>query len=254
MAAPLARSRPDRPPGGGTDGGGPSLAALTVPGFAWEFLRRNADYHADYARCLSERPVRQANIDARWGLRFPIDPVLPAAQAEVFWRPEVAPGIVIPFEADAAGLEPPLVRPPSIGAARLAEDGLHVRLVAGLQMLLRGEARPEGPLVVVLGFDRDFGLRVRAVEALQRVAAGRAAPRSRLTPAQRLRLARSLTALDGALRDDSYRQIAETVFGAEAVDREDWRTASVRDATIRLVRTGRGLMRGGYLKLLRGGL
>jgi hypothetical protein len=254
MAAPLARSRPDRSPGGGADGGWPPFAALNVPGFAWEFLRRNPDYHDDYARGLADRPAGQGDIDARWGLRFPVDPALPAARAEVFWRPEVAPGIVIPFEADDRGPKRATVQPPFLGVPRRAEDGLHVRLAAGLQMLLRGDARPEGPLVVVLGFDRDFGLRVRAVEALERATAGRAAPRSRLTAAQRLRLVRSLLALDGALRHDSYRQIAQAVFGAEAVDREDWRTASVRDATIRLVRTGRALMRGGYLKLLKGGL
>lgn len=255
MAAPLARSRPDRSPGGGAGGGWPPLAALDVPGFAWEFLRRNPDYHADYVRGLAERQAGQGSIDARWGLRFPVDPALPAARAEVFWCPEVAPGIVIPFEVDDRDLERGVAAPPPIiGAPRRAEDGLHVRLAAGLQMLLRGDARPEGPLVVVLGFDRDFGLRVRAVEALQRAAAGRAAPRSRLTSAQRLRLARSLAALDGAQRHESYRQIAERVFGPEAVDREDWRTASVRDATIRLVRTGKALMRGGYLKLLKGGL
>lgn len=254
MAVPLARSRPDRSPGDGAGGGWPPLAALNVPGFAWEFLRRNPDYHADYARGLTDRQGGQGGIDARWGLRFPVDPALPAARAEVFWRPEVAPGIVIPFEAGDRDLERAATPPPFVGAPRHAEDGLHVRLAAGLQMLLRGDARPEGPLVVVLGFDRDFGLRVRAVEALQRATTGRAAPCSRLTQAQRQRLARSLLALDGALRHDSYRQIAQAVFGAEALDREDWRTASVRDATIRLVRTGRALMRGGYLKLLKGGL
>jgi hypothetical protein len=109
-------------------------------------------------------------------------------------------------------------------------------------------------LFVMLAYDTDFGLRVRAVEALERVAAGRPPPRSRLTAAQRTRLARCLVALDGYLRRDSYRTIAEALFGADAVKDEVWRTASLRGVTIRLVQAGRTLMEGGYLRLLRGGL
>jgi len=254
MAAPLARSGPDGPPGGGGDGGWPSLSRLTVPGFAWEFLRRNPDYRAEFARGGTPDGAGEARLSDRWGLRFPVDPALPAARAEVFWREDVAPGLVVRMIADAAGQGRPTRAPQALGRPRRGEDGLHLRLAAGLQLLLRGEARPDGPVLVVLSFDQDFGLRVRAVEALQRVVMGRGQPRSRLTSAQRTRLARSLMALDGALREDSYRDIARTIFGAEALEREDWRTASVRDVTIRLVRTGKGLMRGGYLKLLRMGL
>ncbi len=254
MAAPHARSGPDGPPGGGGDGGWPSFTRLTVPGFAWEFLRRNPDYRAEFARDEASGRAGEPRLDARWGLRFPVDPALPASHAEVFWREEVAPGLVVPMIADTAGQGRPARTPSALGRPRRGEDGLHVRLTAGLQLLFRGETRPDGPVLVVLSFDQDFGLRVRAVEALQRAAAGRGQPRSHLTPAQRTRLARSLAALDGAQRSDSYRDIARTIFGAEALEREDWRTASIRDVTIRLVRTGRALMRGGYLKLLRLGL
>jgi len=83
---------------------------------------------------------------------------------------------------------------------------------------------------------------------------GRPPPKSRLTVTQRLRLARCLAALDGRLRGDSYRAIAGSLFGEEAIAREAWRTASLRAATIRLTQAGRALMEGGYLKLLRGGL
>lgn len=48
------------------------LQDLSAPGLAWEFLRRNADYRADYAN-----PDIRAALDAgaagstrRWGLRF----------------------------------------------------------------------------------------------------------------------------------------------------------------------------------------
>lgn len=247
MAAPLARSAGDRPPSGGAGGGWRPFLQLSVPAFAWEFLRRNPDYRSDFAG-------PSADVDPRWGLRFPADPALAHAQAGVFWREDVAPGIVLPIAGGGPEASPMLSNSHWDGAPRQGEDGLHLRLVAGLQLLFRRPAELSRPVLVVLRFDQEFGLRVRAVKALDRVAKGRGAPRSRLTPAQRLRLARSLVALDGVERRDSYREIARTVFGDDAVEREPWRTASVRDATIRLVRTGRRLMRGGYLKLLWDGL
>ncbi len=224
--------------------------ARNAADYAWEFLRRNPDYRADFARAVSRD---RARLDPRWGLSFAVDPATPAETAEVFWRPEVAPGIVVPLQADRAaapGVAPELR---SFGAVRRGDDGDHLRLGSGLQLLLRDDARAAGPLVVVLALDADYALRVRAARALQRVAAGLPPPRSRLTPAQRQRLDSSLRALDGSLAQDSYRAIAQALFGAAAVDREPWKTASVRDTTIRLVRVGRSLMRGGYLKLLKDG-
>lgn len=219
--------------------------------YAWEFLRRNPDYCAEFLRCAASATDA---LDPRWGLRFPADPTRPAEAAEVFWRAEIAPGVVIPLEADHAGPGGALPRLKPVGPPRRGKDGLHLRMSGGLQLLLRGDARPQGPLVVVLAFDREFGLRVRAVQTLQRTARGEAAPRSRLTDAQRTRLDRSLRALDGSLKRESYRGIARALFGEAAVQRESWKTSSLRGVTIRLVRSGRDLMEGGYLRLLRGGL
>lgn len=222
--------------------------------YAWEFLRRNPDYRAEFERCVDSAPANPSVIDARWGLRFPVDPRVPAGVAEVFWRPEIAPSLVLSLEVDRRRTAAQARRLPAAGSPKCDEDGMHLRLPNGLQLLLRGDAAPEGPLVVVLAFDADFGLRVRAVQALQRAADGAAGARSRLKAAQQQRLERSLQALDGALGQQSYRSIAETVFGAARVKREPWKTASVRAVTIRLVQSGRALMRGGYLDLLRGGL
>ena len=250
MAAPTHFARLGEPFGGGPDGGWRARLALSVSDLAWEFLRRNIDYGLEFAR-IAARP---REIDPRWGLRFGADPAVAAPEAEVFWRADAAPGLVVPFEEDHSAIasEPRSWRPPNAG--RHADDGLHVRLPEGLQLQYRGGARPDGPLLVVLGFDQDFGLRVRAVERLHRAAAGLTAPPSRVTPAHRERLARCLTALDGAMMGNSYRDIALAVFGVDAVEREAWRTSSVRGASIRLVQMGRKLMAGGYLKLLRGGL
>ena len=46
---------------------------------------------------------------------------------------------------------------------------------------------------------------------------------------------------------------AEVLFGARRLEREAWKTSSLRDRTIRLVKGGLALMRTGYRKLLRGG-
>jgi hypothetical protein len=254
MAALASPLRSGRPPGGGAEGGWRAHIGLSVPGFAWEFLRRNPGYRADYERWLAAQGHGAVALDTRWGLRFAADPALPVAEADVFWRPDVAPGLVVPLDhrTDGEGGSPMLPLP--AGRTRLAEDGLHVRLPAGLQMLLRGRASADGPLVVMLAYDLDLGLRVRAVEALERACRGRPPPRSRLTAAQRTRLAQCLVALDGHLHRDSYRAIAKALFGASAVENEAWRTASIRATTIRLVRAGRALMEGGYLQLLRSGL
>lgn len=250
MAAPLDPSRPDRAAGGGAAGGWRALTRLSVPELAWEYLRRNRDYCADYQRAVR----RSRAIAPRWGLRFGADPALPADEAGVFWRPDIAPGLIVPFEVAAPPREGEGRSWSPAGVSRRADDGLHVRLPEGLQLQFRGAAKPGGPLVVVLSFDADFGLRVRAVERLNRAVNGRPPPPSHLTIAQRERLARSLVALDGALAGDSYRAIAAALFGQGALEAEAWRTSSVRATTIRLVQTGRRLMGGDYLKMLKGGL
>lgn len=155
------------------------------------------------------------------------------------------------MERRTFGQAKPLPAAPS--APIVGADGRHLRLSSGLQLQLRGDAAADGPLLIVLAYDDDFNLRVRAVDALRRAAQTNEPPRSRFNSEQRARLARSLFALDGALRAQSYRAIASDLFGEKNLDAETFRTSSLRDVTIRLVRRGRSLMTGGYLKLLRAG-
>jgi len=52
------------------------LRSLDAPGFAWEFLRRNADFlhdHEKLERAASQGSLDPAEVDAftqRWGVRF----------------------------------------------------------------------------------------------------------------------------------------------------------------------------------------
>jgi hypothetical protein len=60
-----------------------------------------------------------------------------------------------------------------------------------------------------------------------------------------------MRALDGWLEGNTYREIAVGLFGATRISERDWRTHDLRNRTIRLVRSGFALMRGGYRALLR---
>lgn len=250
MAAPLDPTRPDRAAGHGAGGEWRAYMRLAAPELAWEFLRRNDGYREAWRRVAS----RPAAIEPRWGLRFAVNPKLTATETPVFWRPEAAPGLVVPVEPNPAPVAREARSWMPMGVWRRAEDGLHLRLPDGLQLQFRGEAKPGAPLLVVLGFDRDFGLRVHAVEHLNRSMSGRKPPAPRLTSGQRERLAKSLAALDGALSGQTYRQIGARLFGEAAIEAETWATSSLRGATIRLVQAGRRLMAGDYLKLVRNGL
>lgn len=221
---------------------------MSAADFAWEFLRRNPRYRAEYAALGPKVAEAEGSIDPRWGLRFAVDPDIPAPNAVVYWRPEAAPGLVLTLKSAGEGGGRRWRRLSGVQASRLAEDGQHVRLASGLQAVVRGGRGPQGPMMVVLAFDEDYGLRLRAAVSLNR---SRPQSSLRLEPARRVRLGRALRALDASLANESYRNIAIGLFGAEAVQREPWKTASVRDVTIRLVRAGERLMHGGYLKLLR---
>lgn len=119
--------------------------------------------------------------------------------------------------------------------------------------MLVGSARAATPVAALIPFDADFAVRADAALRLWRVATGRPQADSRhLTVQRRRRLILTLRALDGRLTGEAYRGIAQGLFGSTRVPTTTaWKTHELRDQTIRLVRAGIGLMRGGYLNLLR---
>jgi hypothetical protein len=104
--------------------------------------------------------------------------------------------------------------------------------------------------------DDKFALRIAALQRLCRRLARRSPgplPKAwRITRRHRWRLMLMLRALDGHLDRASYREIADALFGAEAVARYAWKTSSIRGQTIRLVKDAVRMMKGGYRKLLSG--
>jgi hypothetical protein len=179
----------------------------------------------------------------------------------VFWRPEILPATIAlerapgcysdawPFDVEQLG---------GNSITQVGADGRHVIVrgeAAEFRLWLR-DSRPSEPLAVIIPLDDD--LPARAAAALRfwaQIVGGRADGdnlQSALTRQRRERLVLMLRALDGHLTDASYREIAEALFGAQRVQRESWKTSSLRDQSIRLVKGGVELMRAGYRKLLRG--
>ena len=142
------------------------------------------------------------------------------------------------------------------GEFRPAPDGWHaiVPLGGADHRLLLRELRPTGSLLAVeLPLDSNFDIRSKAAlrfwSALERRPLG-PAPFALSFP-RRQRLILAMRAMDGWLEGNSYREIAQCLFGKHRVPDRSWKTHDLRGRTIRLVQTGLALMRGGYRALLR---
>jgi hypothetical protein len=103
------------------------------------------------------------------------------------------------------------------------------------------------PLAAVIPLDETEDLGAAASIRFHRhITRANPASRTNLAPQRQRRLILSLPAPDGRLAGATYRAIAEALFGLARVSAESWKTASLRDSTIRLVRYGTKLMTGGY--------
>jgi hypothetical protein len=139
---------------------------------------------------------------------------------------------------------------------RRASDGWHVVMPLGgatHRLWFQAEPVQRGTYAVNLSLDADFDARNRAAERLWRALNNRplGPALDSLTPQQRARLGTALRALDGHLAGASYREVAEVLFGSARVPARGWKTHDLRSRTIRLVRLGLHMMRGGYRDLLR---
>jgi hypothetical protein len=188
---------------------------------------------------------------------FAIDPALRSDQAFLVWLPHLDPATVILAPApeffsaarDVGLFVPTFERRASDGDYWCVDDP-QGRLTA----VMIGRADSATPAAAVIPLDQDFASRADAAIQLWRRLMGRSRGRiaDRLSPQRRQRLVLALRALDAHLVGETYRVIAQVLFGfARLPTGPSWKTHDLRDRTIRLVRTGLGLMRGGYLDLLR---
>jgi hypothetical protein len=193
------------------------------------------------------------------GYLFPADPALSASEQTAFWSPSVAPAVVLLVPVPAETADPShLVRLSDLSSAviREASDGWHMLLRCqnvDHRVWLRQRPRLGARYAAQLPFDDLFEFRAHAARRLWRALSGRPpGPDFRALPTQRRdRLIQSLRALDARQNGASYRTIATVLFGVDRVPMRGWKTHDLRNRTIRLVQSGRALMRGGYFDLLR---
>jgi hypothetical protein len=208
----------------------------------------------------SKRPLTKTSLSLSLdagGCDFVVNPELRGDKAAPIWLTRLDPNSVIiapapGFITDAANvgaLTPAFRRPTSDGDYLLIKGGGEC-----LSVVMTDGASAAAPAAIVIPLDAQFAARADAAVRLWRLATGQpmGRPADSLTPQRRQRLILALRALDGHQAGESYRAIAQGLFGANRVpDGSSWKTHDLRDRTIRLVRYGSRLTRGGYLKLLR---
>lgn len=238
-----------------TDAWYPTAAYLYVlhldgTALAWEYLRRHPDYRRDWLR----RRRRPAAPHA-WGLRLLEDPALDARDAHPAWFPDHNGVLQLYPDADP---------PPEAHAFEFWRIPGHKHLIHDGKRLVLTARWPGCCVRLALAHGLADGMAylyaVRACAApcasyrtitaeLDKLATvPAAAARSRPTPAALLEL-HTLQALDAALAGASLREIAEGLFGAEAVAAGWYTDGGLRSRVRRLVRRGQSLMRGGYRRL-----
>lgn len=187
------------------------------------------------------------------GCDFAVDPTLRANEAELFWLPDWRASAVI-LSASPTETSTLIFAPsdwPGVRIRRIAPDGEHLILGVGHeehQLWLPDPPIKGRPLAAIIPFDKATPYRAAATIRFLRHLRGRPPLRA---PLVNRRVVDMLRALDGHLSGASYRDIGECLFGPARIDAEPWKSSSVRDATIRFVRGGVALMRGGYRKFLR---
>ena len=210
---------------------------LDALALAWEYLRRHPDYRLDW-----RRRARRPDAGQRWGLRLLEDPALDAREAYPAWVPghdavvQLYPDADPPQDATAFAFW----RIP--GHKQLLHDG------KGLMLIARSPGHWQR-FVLAPGLEDGMAVahayRGRGVTHAPDTPAPMARPRP--PPAALLEL-HTLQALDATLAGASSRDVAEGLFGADAV--VDWYSdGGLRSKVRRLARRGDALMRGGYRRL-----
>ncbi|QIL44205.1 DUF2285 domain-containing protein [Acidovorax sp. HDW3] len=225
------------------------VLCLDALALAWEYVRRHPDYRLDWLHHHRRRPIHQAAQHAalRWGLRLLEDPALDARDAHPAWLPghdtvlQLYPDADPPPDAAAFAFW----RIP--GHKQLLHDGKGLALIARSPgHCARFALAPGLEDGMAVSYACRSGAAAPACERAPGAALADAKPRPK--PAALLDL-HTLQALDATLAGASLREVAEGLFGADAVA-ADWHAdGDLRARVRRLVRRGDALMRGGYRRL-----
>lgn len=185
-----------------------------------------------------------------------MDPRRTAGEAEVYWLPSLDPRIV-QLAGDTTGLA--LLTAASLPArhVRRGDDGAYAKvgpLAGSSTAVSRDGLQPDAPLMALVPLDASAPIRLEALGHFWRILSGQ--PSSDrpgdISPARRARLALTLRAVDGRQARATRREIAEAIFGSDAVpDGVAFDDHHLRSRTARLIRDGLAMIAGGYRKLLR---
>ncbi len=261
-------------------------AGLSPFGWAWEFLRRNADYRRAAAaarvgagasgravlRCPREDGtlwlvvLRSEPAAAPWGLEHFPEHDANGVDAPVFWRSDAIGGdLEAVLQLDGGG-GADLLRLSDIPGRKavLVRPGERARLLvenAGYAEVLSAAVPAHPPpddVALMLGVGGWSSLDARLARLAAFVAfckqrqdtlAGAGAPYRRSAR----RLADALVALDGWLAGRSYRDIAHAFHDPLEIE-DDWRgPGAIKLRMRRRVAGGIALMQGGYRRLLTAG-
>nr|WP_292156243.1 DUF2285 domain-containing protein [Mesorhizobium sp.] len=148
----------------------------------------------------------------------------------------------------------PSATPVEFGKHHESPQGFHAIRDSGIatQLLLLPGSAASRSLTALIPLDSQTLGRVEALVRLWRSCHRRPVPPdTRMTIQQRRRLRLMMQAADGRKNGASYREIATAFYGAGRVASNPWKTSSLRDTVIGLVKGGGAMISGGYLQLLR---
>lgn len=250
-------------------------ARLARREWAWEFLRRNADFRIAWRTAQLEYGL--VGYDAgttmivsqhehpsleTWGLLYATAPDQDARMASVFWSPDIYTGVLrltaFPLSAriDAT---PFLLRDIACASVLLEIPNAPQHLLfadngRGLQLVVEG-ADVLRPVRLMTNSAPDVAYAAAQIRALHCFNDLRLTGRLNVSSLQRdpltPRLRHVLRVLDGSLSGASFQDIARAVSPTD-FSTEGWlgRVGGMRDRIRRALRRGCHLMKGGYRTLL----
>lgn len=246
---------------------------LSPSDLAWEFLRRAPAYQRDYrlnrkGMASAQRRTHSGPKVTRiwrlpkrassWGLRFFVDPALPAPSSPVCWCHSKAAPVL-----EALAERPRLSAPPDLRINELSSAAHIILGPAGDQLVLLKDANSAvtlrlhgsratlGPVAVVFMLRGlpDPGYVAGVLGSLANLVScpSRDAHQGR----DPLMMRDALVALDGRCAGASYRDVAAVLYGSERTYAE-WSGLSrwMKERVRRALARGEQLRDGGYLELL----
>ena len=222
---------------------------------AWEFLRRNPTYQAEFEKSRRLKGNEADKFARRWGLRFGVDPEISSIDADLFWLHAECASVIMLATATAVTASSAFSLSSLSGFTnyRQAMDGLHLLVKENgykFQLYVSSNGDWKENLHLNIPMNGRERLRCEVTGRFCRFYNGEKPLHIRRRGGVHQRLRDYLRVLDGRLAGATYREITEVLLGARRMRDEVWKTSSARGVTIRLIKQANALMAGGYEALL----